>query len=140
MTVLGAAYAIEFYKKAFGAEELGRMPMPDGRLVHAEIRIGDSVVMLSDEFPEWGGKGGPLSLGGTAVGLHLYFEDVNSAWQRAIDAGAKVTMPLADAFWGDRYGKLVDPFGHEWSMAQHVEDVSLEEMTKRMQASFGPKS
>jgi uncharacterized glyoxalase superfamily protein PhnB len=138
LTVRGAANAIEFYKKAFGAQELARMPGPDGRLMHAEIKIGDSIVMLGDEFPEMGSKGGPLTLGGTATGLLLYVADVDAAFARAVDAGGKVTMPLADMFWGDRYGKLVDPFGHEWSMATHKEDISHEEMSRRAAAAFAP--
>ena len=136
LTVRGAAQAIDFYKRAFGAQERERMPGPDGKSVmHAELRIGDSVVMLSDEFPGMGARS-PQSLGGTHGYLFLYVEDVDTAWERAVSAGAKVTMPLADMFWGDRFGKLQDPFGHEWGLASHKEDVSPEEIGKRAQAAF----
>jgi len=129
----GAAQAIEFYKQAFGAIEKGRMPGPDGRLMHAAVKIGDSTVMLVDEMPEWGALG-PKSLKGSPVTIHLYVEDVDSFVARAVKAGAKVTMPLADQFWGDRYGKLEDPFGHHWSVATHQRDVKPEEMKKAMAA------
>ena len=129
----GAAEAIEFYKKAFGAEEGGRLPGPDGRLMHAAIRIGDSTVMLVDEMPEWGSLG-PKALKGTPVTIHLYVEDADAFVARAAQAGAKVTMPVAEQFWGDRYGKVEDPFGHHWSVATHVRDVTPEEMKKAMQA------
>ena len=127
----GAAKAIEFYKQAFGAEEGARLPGPDGRLMHASVKIGDSQVMLVDEMPEWGALG-PKSLKGTPVTIHLYVEDVDALVARAVKAGAKVTMPVADQFWGDRYGKLEDPFGHHWSVATHVRDVSMEEMQDAM--------
>jgi PhnB protein len=127
----GAAKAIEFYKQAFGAEEGARLPGPDGRLMHASVKIGDSQVMLVDEMPEWGALG-PKSLKGTPVTIHLYVEDVDAVVERAVKAGAKVTMPVADQFWGDRYGKLEDPFGHHWSVATHVRDVSMEEAQKAM--------
>ena len=129
----GAAKAIEFYKKAFGAEEGGRLPGPDGRLMHAAIRIGDSTMMLVDEMPEWGSLG-PKALKGTPVTIHLYVEDADAFVARAAQAGAKVTMPVAEQFWGDRYGKVEDPFGHHWSVATHVRDVTPEEMKKAMQA------
>ena len=129
----GAAQAIEFYKQAFGAIEKGRMPGPDGRLMHAAVKIGDSTVMLVDEMPQWGALG-PKSLKGSPVTIHLYVEDVDSFVARAVKAGAKVTMPLADQFWGDRYGKLEDPFGHHWSVATHQRDVTPEEMKKAMAA------
>ena len=129
----GAAEAIEFYKKAFGAVEAARVPGPGGKLMHALIRIGDSAVMLVDEMPEWGALG-PKTLNGSPVTLHLYVEDADAAFERAVKAGAKVTMPLADQFWGDRYGKLVDPFGHHWSIATHVRDVSMEEAQQAMKA------
>ena len=129
----GAAKAIEFYKKAFGAEEGGRLPGPDGRLMHAMIRIGDSAVMLVDEMPEWGALG-PKALKGTPVTIHLYVEDADAFVARAAQAGAKVTMPVAEQFWGDRYGKIEDPFGHHWSVGTHVRDVTPEEMKKAMQA------
>jgi len=125
-----AAKAIEFYKAAFGAEEVFRMPGPGGTIMHAEVRIGDSFVMVSDEFPNWGAKG-PQSYGGTTVGLNLYVADADAAFARATAAGATVMMPLTNQFWGDRYGKLQDPFGHEWSVSQHVEDVPPDEMERR---------
>ena len=127
----GAANAIEFYKQAFGAEEGARLPGPDGRLMHASVKIGDSQVMLVDEMPEWGALG-PKSLKGSPVTIHLYVDDVDAVVARAVQAGAKVTMPVADQFWGDRYGKLEDPFGHHWSVATHVRDVSMEEAQKAM--------
>jgi PhnB protein len=130
-----AGKAIDFYKRAFGAEELGRMPSPDGRIMHAELKIGDSRLMIADEFPEHGCKG-PLSLGGSAVTLHVYVENVDTFTQRAVGAGATVTMPVTDMFWGDRYGKLKDPFGHEWSVATHKEDLTPAEMQKRAAAMF----
>jgi PhnB protein len=129
----GAADAIEFYKKAFGALEEARLPGPDGKLMHAMIRIGDSAVMLVDENPEWGMLG-PKSLKGSPVTIHLYVEDADAFAGRAVKAGAKITMPLADMFWGDRYGTLVDPFGHNWSVATHIRDVSMEEMQQAMKA------
>jgi uncharacterized glyoxalase superfamily protein PhnB len=129
----GAAEAIEFYKKAFGAVDEARLPGPDGKLMHAMIRIGGSAVMLVDEMPQWGALG-PKSLKGSPVTLHLYVEDVDAAVKRAVAAGAKVTMPVEDMFWGDRYGKLEDPFGHHWSVATHKRDVTDEEMKKAMQA------
>lgn len=127
-----AADAIEFYKKAFGAVEVGRLPAPDGKLAHAMIRINGSAVMLADEFPDWGSFG-PKSLKGSPVTIHLYVEDVDAFVARAVRAGAKITMPLEDMFWGDRYCKLEDPFGHHWSVATHVRDVSREEMQRAMQ-------
>jgi len=130
----GAAEAIEFYKKAFGATETGRMPGKDGKLMHAEVRIGDSAVMLMDEMPEWGALG-PTSLKGSPVTIHLYVEDVDTFAKRAVDAGAKITMPIEDAFWGDRYGQMVDPFGHHWSVATHVREVSPEEMEREAKKS-----
>lgn len=136
LTVKGASQAIEFYKKAFGAEEITRVPGPDGKsLMHARIKIGDSPLMLNDEFPEMGGLG-PLSLGGTPVTVHIYVEDVDTVFNQAVAAGAKVRMPLADMFWGDRYGVLTDPFGHNWSLAAHKEDLTPEELSKRAQAAF----
>jgi uncharacterized glyoxalase superfamily protein PhnB len=128
----GAADAIEFYKKAFGAVELTRMPGAQGKLMHASIRIGDSTVMLADEMPEWGSLG-PKALKGSPVTIHLYVDDADAFVARAVKAGAKVTMPVDDMFWGDRYGKLEDPFGHHWSIGTHVRDVSPEEMRQAMQ-------
>ena len=132
----GAADAIEFYKKAFGAVEEGRLPGPNGRLMHAMIRIGDSAVMLVDEMPEWGALG-PKALKGSPVTIHLYVDDVDAFAARAVKAGAKITMPVADMFWGDRYGKLEDPFGHHWSVATHLRDVSSQEMQQAMQKMSG---
>ena len=126
-----AAAAIAFYQQAFGATELGRMNMPNGKIGHAEIRIGDSRIMLADAFPEYGSND-PLALKGTAVVIHMYVEDADAAWQRATAAGARPTMPLADTFWGDRYGQVEDPFGHRWSIATHKRDVSMEEMQAAM--------
>jgi PhnB protein len=128
----GAADAIEFYKKAFGAVEEARLPGPQGRLMHAMIRIAGSAVMLVDEMPEWGALG-PKSLKGSPVTIHLYVENVDAFVKRAVDAGAKITMPVEDMFWGDRYGKLEDPFGHHWSVATHIRDVSMQEAQAAMQ-------
>lgn len=136
LMVRGADRAIEFYKRAFGAEELMRMSGPDGkRIMHAEIKIGDSRIFLSEEFPEMGCRS-PESLGGTASSLHLYVEDVDAAFKRAVAAGAQVKMPVADMFWGDRFGKLIDPFGHEWGMATHTEDLTPEEIRERANVFF----
>ena len=132
----GAANAIEFYKKAFNAVEEVRLAGPQGRLMHAMIRIGDSAVMLVDEMPEWGALG-PNSLKGSPVTIHLYVENVDAFVKRAVDAGAKITMPVADMFWGDRYGKLEDPFGHHWSVATHIRDVSPDEMMQEMKKMGG---
>ncbi len=128
----GAADAIEFYRKAFGAVELSRMAGADGKVMHASFRIGDSVIMLNDEMPNWG-TFGPKSLKGSPVTIHLYVEDADAFFEQAVRAGAKVTMPLDDMFWGDRYGKLEDPFGHQWSVGTHVRDISPEEMQKAME-------
>jgi len=127
----GAADAIEFYKRAFDAVEKGRMPGPDGRLMHAQIRIGDSVLMLVDEWPEMGSVG-PKALKGSPVTIHLYVTDVDATVTQAVAAGAKVTMPVDDMFWGDRYGRLEDPFGHQWSVATHKRDLSPEEIKAGM--------
>jgi PhnB protein len=123
----GAAEAIEFYKKAFNAVEMMRLPGPQGKLIHASIRIGDSAIMLADEFPEWGSFG-PNSLKGSPVTIHLQVEDVDALFEQAVSAGAEVKMPVQDMFWGDRYGYLEDPFGHHWAIATHVRDVSPEEL------------
>jgi len=128
----GAGAAIDFYKKAFGAVEAARLPGPDGKLMHAMIRINGSAVMLADEMPEWGSLG-PKALKGSPVTIHLYVDDADAFVARAEKAGAKVTMPVADMFWGDRYGKIEDPFGHHWSVGTHVRDVTPEEMQKAMQ-------
>jgi uncharacterized glyoxalase superfamily protein PhnB len=132
----GAADAIEFYKKAFGAVEQARLPGPGGKLMHAMIRINGSAVMLVDENPEWG-MVGPKALKGTPVTIHLYVEDADAFVARAEKAGAKVTMPVSEMFWGDRYGKIEDPFGHHWSVGTHVRDVSMEEAQQAMQKMAG---
>jgi PhnB protein len=128
----GAADAIEFYKKAFNATEVSRLAGQQGKVMHAMIRIAGSAVMLADEFPEWHSLG-PKALNGSPVTIHLYVEDVDAFVKRAVAAGAKITMPVDDMFWGDRYGQLEDPFGHRWSVATHKRDVSLEEMKQAMQ-------
>lgn len=128
-----APAAMDFYIRAFGARDGGRLAGPDGKLMHGLLWIGDSALMLVDENPEWG-MSSPLSLKGTPVVLHLYVKDVDAALARAVEAGATLTMPAADMFWGDRYGKIEDPFGHVWSVATHVRDVSLEEAQKAMHA------
>jgi PhnB protein len=127
----GAAEAIEFYKKAFGAVETSRMPGRAGKLMHASIRIGDSTLMLVDEMPERGSLG-PKALKGSPVVIHLYVEDVDAFTAKAVAAGAKLTMPVTDMFWGDRYGQIEDPFGHRWSVATHVRHVSPAEMQQAM--------
>lgn len=130
--------AIEFYKKAFGAEEMYRMPGPGGKIMHAEVKIGNSIVMMADEMPEMNPiSKSPGRAGGVTASLMLYVDDVDAAFKRAVDAGAKVEMPLENMFWGDRFGTVSDPFGHHWSLASHVEDVSPEEIQKRM-AAMGP--
>ncbi|MET0718632.1 MAG: VOC family protein [Pseudoxanthomonas sp.] len=127
----GAAEAIEFYKQAFGAVEEVRLPGPGGRLMHAMVRIGDSPLMLVDEMPEWKTLG-PKALKGSPVVIHLQVEDVDVVFARAIEAGATVVMPVADMFWGDRYGQLTDPFGHSWSVATHKRDMTPEEIAEAM--------
>jgi PhnB protein len=135
LTVDDAAAAIEFYTRAFGATERSRMPSPDGRIAHAELEIGDSLIMLSDPFPQ-GQTKPPKELGGASGAIFLYVEDVDTAFRRATDAGATVTMPPEDMFWGDRFGSLADPFGHHWSLATHVEDLSPEEIAERAEAAM----
>jgi uncharacterized glyoxalase superfamily protein PhnB len=127
LTVHNAAEAIEFYKKAFGAKELGRHAGPGGKIMHAALQIGDSRLMLNDEFPEMGACG-PVHTGGSPVTIHLAVEDVDKVFNQAVAAGAKPTMPVMDQFWGDRYGKLDDPFGHHWSIATHIKDMTPAEM------------
>jgi len=131
LTVRDAARAIEFYKQAFGAKERGLMKGPDGKVMHAELMIGDSIVMLADEFPEFGSLS-PESTGGAGMGLHIYLDGVDAAFDQAVKAGAQVEMPVMDQFWGDRYGKLKDPFGHKWSIATHTKDLSMDEMKQGM--------
>jgi len=135
LTIKGAADAIEFYKKAFGAEEIVRMPSPDGSaLLYAELAIGDSRVMLTDEWPQ--GCKSPKTLGGASVIVHLYVTDCDKLWQQATAAGAEVAMPIMDTFWGDRYGMVKDPYGHCWAIATHKEDLTPEEIGKRAQECF----
>ena len=137
LTVRDGARAIDFYKDALGAVEKVRMIGPDGRSVmHAELKIGDSLVMLSDEFPGMSTCRSPQSLGGTTVSLFLYVRDVDAAFKRASNSGCKVLMELTDMFWGDRFGKLEDPFGNQWSMATHTENVSPKELGRRAQAAM----
>ncbi len=131
LAVDDAAKAIEFYTRAFGAKERGRMPFPDSdKIAHAELEIGNSVIMLADPMPQSGIKP-PKEVGATTVGLFVYVEDVDSVVQDAVDAGANITMPVDDQFWGDRYGKVLDPFGHEWQIATRKEEVPPEEMMER---------
>ena len=132
LIIKGAADAIDFYKRAFGAAELMRMPSPNGKIGHAEIKIGDSVIMLADEHPEIGHRG-PQSLGGSAVSLMVYVERVDEVFKKAIGMGAKETQSVKDQFYGDRSGTLQDPFGHVWTIATHIEDVPPEEMRRRVE-------
>lgn len=133
LIVGGATAAIAFYEKAFGAKQVLSIGMPGGHVMHAEIRIGDSHVMLTDENPSWGSKS-PLTLGGTPVSMMLYVKDVDAAFARAVAAGATAVMPPADMFWGDRYGKVIDPYGHHWGLATHVENVPNRQLQKRADA------
>jgi len=130
LIVRGAAKVLEFYQKAFGAMGVHSMAMPDGKIMHAEMRIGDSVVMLADENPAWGATG-PQTLGGVTSSILLYVENVDARFQQALDAGCTVKKPLQNQFWGDRMGTVSDPFGHVWSIASHVEDVAPDEMQRR---------
>lgn len=135
LVIAGAADAIAFYGQAFGAVEEARLPGPDGKLMHASVKIGDSALMLVDENPHWGTLG-PKSLNGTPVTIHLYVEDVDAVYARALEAGASTKMPPTDMFWGDRYGVLIDPFGHSWSIATHKKDVGKDELQAAMKAQF----
>lgn len=128
--VNGANEALDFYAKVFGAAERARMPGPEGKILHAELEVGDSIIMLSDEFEQFGNRS-PKSIGGTPVLISLYVEDVDDTFNRAVEMGAKSIQPVQDQFYGDRSGQFEDPFGHRWSVASHVEDVSPEEMAKR---------
>jgi len=139
LAVDDAAQAIEYYKKAFGAKEHVRMEAPDGKIGHAELEIGDSVVMLSDPFPQASIRP-PKELGGTSSSVFMYVEDVDAVVQQAVDAGATVTMEVADQFWGDRFGSVKDPFGHSWSIATHVEDLTPEEIAERSKAAMAAMS
>ena len=136
LAIKNAAKALDFYTRAFGAVESYKLMMPDGRVGHAEIRLGDSLIMLADEFPEYGGKA-PDTLGGSPVSLHLYVEDVDAFVKKAVAAGAKERKPVTDQFYGDRSGQLEDPFGHLWWVATHKEDVPPAEMQKRVEKMFG---
>jgi PhnB protein len=127
LTVRNAAQAIDYYKKALGAEELTRMAGPDGKIGHAELKIGDSIIFLNDENPAWGCQS-PQTLGGTPAGLYLYGEDVDTSFQRAVGAGGQAKMPVTDMFWGDRMGSFIDPYGHSWTIATHTKDMTLEEL------------
>ena len=135
LIVRGAAQALDYYKMAFDAQELMRFAGPDGRVMHAEIQIGDARVMLADESPEMGHKS-PATLGGNATGLMLYVTDVDDTFQRAISAGGKVMQPVKDQFYGDRSGNVTDPFGHTWTIATHIEDVAPDELQRRMQEAM----
>ncbi|OWJ68772.1 VOC family protein [Inquilinus limosus] len=139
LIVRGAAAAIDFYRTAFGAVERLRMDAPGGAVGHAELLIGDGLVMLADEMPEMGWSS-PAAMGGTPVSLHLYVEDVDAVVERALAAGATLSRPVADQFYGDRLGTVVDPFGHVWSVSTHIEDVTPEEMRRRAEALFGGKA
>jgi PhnB protein len=130
-----ATAAADWYNQILGAEERNRIEVPGGKLMQVELRFGDSAVMLADEFPE-AGVLSPLSIGGTATVLHLYTDDVDAIWNRALDAGAEVRQPLHDAFWGERYGQITDPFGHRWGLAQHQREVPLDELEEAAAAMF----
>jgi PhnB protein len=138
LTLNDAARAIEFYKRAFGAQELMRMDGPEGKIGHAEIQIGDSRIMLADEMPGAGSRS-PQSLGGTTSGIFLYVEDVDKVFNQAVSAGAQAEAPPTDMFWGDRYGRLKDPFGHSWLVATHKEDVAPAEMSRRMKEAMASR-
>jgi PhnB protein len=135
LIVKGADRAIDFYQRAFGAKEVMRFNQPDGRVAHAEVKVGDSILMLADEFPEMGARS-PQALGGTPVSIVLYVPDVDALSKQAIAAGVKVLRPVKDQFYGDRSGTFEDPFGHVWTLATHKEDVSHEEMSRRMEAAM----
>jgi PhnB protein len=136
IVVSDAARAADWYREVLGAEERSRIEVPGGKLMQVELWFGDSAVMLADEFPELGVLS-PLSVGGTATVLHLYTNDVDALWKRAIDAGAEVRQPLQDVFWGERYGQITDPFGHRWGLAQQMRDVPREEIEEAVAAIFG---
>ncbi|MFZ2162403.1 MAG: VOC family protein [Sideroxyarcus sp.] len=135
LSVVNAVSAIKFYQQAFGAKVIGRISMPDGKVGHAELQVGDSKLMLAEEMPMWGNKS-PATLGGSAVGIALYVNDVDATFQRALQAGATVVEAVKDQFYGDRSGTLTDPYGHKWHILTHIEDVSFAEMQKRSDALF----
>jgi PhnB protein len=135
LVIRDAAKAVEFYQKAFGAEQIVYMTGPDGKVLHAELRIGDSKIMLGEEMAETGSKA-PQAYGGSPVSFYVYVNNVDAAWKRAVDAGGTIVMALQDMFWGDRTGRLVDPFGHVWALAQHVKDLTPEEMKEAQEAFF----
>jgi PhnB protein len=139
LSVDDAAAAIDFYGRAFGAKERARMSGPDGKIAHAELEIGDSLVMLADPYPQFATRS-PRELGGTTVGVFMYVENVDEVFRQAIDAGAAPTMEPEDQFWGDRFGSVTDPFGHSWQIATHVEDVPPEEMAERSKAAMAAMS
>ena len=139
LVVNDGAKAVEFYKNAFGAQIMGIHNTPDGRVMHAEVKIGDSKIMLADEFPGMGSSS-PKTLGGSCVILNIIVEDVDKLFDQAVKAGATVTMPLANQFWGDRYGRITDPFGHHWALLQHVEDVAPDEIERRSREIFAQMS
>ena len=136
IVVRDAARAVDWYKQALGADERNRIPVPGGKLMSVELWFGNSPVMVADEFPEMGVLS-PQSIGGTPIMLSIYTEDVDALWQRALSAGAEVLHPLQDHFWGDRHGILTDPFGHRWGLAQHIQDVSREDIARAAAAAFG---
>jgi PhnB protein len=136
LVVRDAAAASEWYQRALGAMERGRVPVPGGRFMQIELRFGDSTVMIADEFPDLGVLS-PLSVGGTVSALAIHTDHVDALWQRALEAGAKVSLPLRDVFWGDRHGEIFDPFGHRWALAQHLRDVPAEEIRAAAAAMFG---
>lgn len=138
INIKGCSEAIEFYKKAFSAKEIGRLLMPDGSIAHAEIEIEGSLLMMADENIEWGNKG-PLTIGGNPLTFGLYVKDVDAAFQKAVNVGCTVVMPVADMFYGDRVGKVMDPFGYKWMIGTHVKDVSYEEMQKISDQMFASK-
>ena len=135
LVVSNAVEAMEFYKKAFNANEIYKFPTPDGKILHAMIQIGDSFVMMSDEFPTMGMKS-PTTIGGTAVTLHLYVDDSDKIFKQAVDAGAIITMPIMDSFWGDRFGTVMDPYGHSWAIATHKIDMTPEGLRKAGEEYF----
>lgn len=135
IVVRDADQAAEWYKRALGAVERNRVPLPGGKLMSVELRFGDSTVMIADEFPEFGIRS-PLTVGGTSTVLNMFSSDVDALWQQAIDAGAEILQPLQDAFWGDRHGQITDPFGHRWGLAQHIRDVPPEDIVRAAAAMF----